>query len=211
MRLVGLTGGIASGKSTFAAALRALGAPVLDADRFARAAVAKGSPGLAEVAAAFGPGVVGPDGELDRKAMAARVFSDPGARARLEAIVHPRVRSLFRDELARLEAQGHSVVFYDVPLLFETGQQGQVDLAVVVWAPRELQAVRLVARDGLTPAEAEARLAAQLPIDAKAAQADVVVVNDGPPGALAAKAERLLADVRGGLSRRLPNAGPARY
>jgi dephospho-CoA kinase len=213
MRLVGLTGGIASGKSTFAAALRALGAPVLDADQLARAAVAKGSPGLAEVVAAFGPDVLGRDGELDRKRMAARVFSDPTARARLEAIVHPRVRSLFRDELARLAAQGDPVAFYDVPLLYETGQQGQVDLAVVVWAPRELQVTvtRLAARDGLSRADAEARLAAQLPIDAKAALADVVIVNDGEPGALVDKAARLLADIRGGLTRRLPNAEPARY
>jgi dephospho-CoA kinase len=211
MRLVGLTGGIASGKSTFAAALRALGAPVLDADLLAREAVAKGSPGLAEVVQAFGAEVLGAEGELDRKRMGARVFSDPDARARLEAIIHPRVRALSRAELARLEEAGHPVAFYDVPLLFETRQQGLVDLTVVVWAPREVQVARLVARDGLSRAEAEARLGAQLPIDEKAQLADAVVVNDGEPGALAAKAARLLADVRGGLSRRLPGAAPARY
>jgi dephospho-CoA kinase len=211
MRLVGLTVGIASGKSTFAAALRALGAPVLDADQLARAAVAKGTPGLAAVVAAFGPAVLTPDGELDRKRMASRVFSDPAARARLEAIVHPEVRARFRGELARLEAEGHRIVFYDVPLLFEARQQEQVDLAVVVWAPREAQVARLLERDGLSRQEAEARLAAQLPIDAKAGLADVVVLNDGAAGALAAKAARLLADVRDGLPRRLSNAAPARY
>lgn len=211
MRLVGLTGGIATGKSTFAAALRACGAPVIDADRLARAAVAKGSPGLAAVVAAFGPDVLGPDGELDRRRMAARVFADPAARARLEAVVHPVVRALFRDEVARLEAAGHRLAFYDVPLLYEARLEREVELVVVVWAPREVQLARLVARDGVTPAEAEARLAAQLPVDDKAARADVLVVNDGDAPALAAKARRLLDDLGAGLSRRLPKAPPARY
>jgi dephospho-CoA kinase len=211
MRLVGLTGGIATGKSTFAAALRALGAPIVDADQLARAAVAKGTPGLAAVVAAFGEEVLAPDGELDRKRMGARVFSDPAARARLEAVVHPAVRALSRAELARLEAAGHAVAFYDVPLLFEAGREREMDLVVVVWAPREVQIARLAARDGLTRGEAEARLAAQLPIDDKAARADAVVVNDGDPAALAAKAARLLADVTAGLARKLPNAAPPRY
>ncbi|HEX8909447.1 MAG TPA: dephospho-CoA kinase, partial [Anaeromyxobacteraceae bacterium] len=106
MRLVGLTGGIATGKTTFAAALRALGAPVVDADQLARAAVARGSPGLEAVVAAFGREVLGEDGELDRRRMAERVFADPAERARLEAIVHPAVRALSRQELERLAAQG---------------------------------------------------------------------------------------------------------
>ena len=211
MRLVGLTGGIASGKSTFAAALRTGGAPVLDADQLARAAVAKGSPGLAAVVTAFGGDVLGDDGELDRRRMAARVFADPEARARLESIVHPAVRALFREELARLEARGAPLAFYDVPLLFEAGLEGEVELVVVVWAPRDVQLARLMARDRLGRADAEARLAAQLPLDEKAARADVVVVNDGDPGALARKAARLLADLRAGLTRRLPKAPAARY
>jgi dephospho-CoA kinase len=211
MRVVGLTGGIATGKSTFAAALRALGAPIVDADRLARAAVAKGSPGLAAVVAAFGNEVLADDGELDRRRMAARVFADPAARARLEGIVHPSVRALFREELARLAAGGQPLAFYDVPLLFEAGLEREVELVVVLRASREAQLARLVARDGLSRAEAEARLAAQLPVDEKAARADVVVENDGPPAALAGKAARLLADLRAGLTRRLPNAPPARY
>jgi dephospho-CoA kinase len=210
MRLIGITGGIATGKSTFSAALRALGAPVVDADQLARAAVAPGSPGLAAVAAAFGPDVLGPQGELDRKRMAAHVFADPAARARLEAIVHPAVRALFEAERARLEATGHPAAFYDVPLLFEARREGDVDLTVVVWAPRAVQLARLEQRDGLSRTEAEARLAAQLPIDEKAARADVVVENRGDVAALAAKAARLLADAPG-LARRLPNAAPARY
>jgi dephospho-CoA kinase len=211
VRVIGLTGGIATGKSTFAAALRALGVPVIDADQLARAAVAKGTPGLAAVTAAFGSDVLTPEGDLDRKRMGALVFSEPAARARLEAAVHPAVRALFRAELARLAAEGNDVAVYDVPLLYEANMEGEVDLAVVVWAPREAQIARLAARDGLDRAQAEARLAAQLPIDDKAARADAVVVNDGPPAALADKARRLLQDVRGGLARRLPNAPPARY
>lgn len=211
MRLVGLTGGIASGKSTFAAALRALGAPVVDADQLAREAVAKGSPGLAQVVAAFGAEVLGPDGALDRRRVAARVFADPAARARLEAIVHPAVRALFRAERDRLAAAGAPLAFYDVPLLYEAGLEREVELVVVVWAPRAAQLARLAARDRLAPAEAEARLAAQLPLDEKARRADAVVVNDGERAALEAKAARLLHDLGAGLTRRLPNAPPARY
>jgi dephospho-CoA kinase len=211
MRIVGLTGGIASGKSTFAGALRALGVPVVDADRLAREAVARGTPGLARIVADFGPAVLDERGELDRPRMGARVFGDAAARARLEAIVHPAVRALLGAELDALRAAGHALAIYDVPLLFEKQLQREVDLSVVVWAPRAVQLARLRARDGLSEAEAERRLAAQLPIDAKAAQADVVVVNDGDRAALEAKAARLLADLRGGLARRLPNAPPARY
>jgi dephospho-CoA kinase len=211
MRIIGLTGGIASGKSTFAAALRARGVPVLDADALARAAVAKGTPALAEIVAAFGPEVLAPDGELDRRRMGERVFADPAARARLEAIVHPRVRARFAEEVAARAAEGHALVFYDVPLLYEAHLEAMVELVVVVWAPRAVQLGRLAARDGLSPAAAEARLAAQLPLDEKAARADVVVANEGDVAALAAKAPRLLADLSGGLARKLPNAAAVRY
>jgi dephospho-CoA kinase len=211
LRLIGLTGGIATGKSTFAAALARAGAPVLDADQLARAAVAKGSPGLASLVAEFGPDVLTASGDLDRRRMGARVFADPAERARLEAIVHPSVRALFRAERDRLSAEGHPIAFYDVPLLYEAGLEGEVELVVVVWTPRAVQLARLAARDGLAADEAAARLASQLPIDEKAARADVVVENDGDLAALAAKAPRLLSDLRGGLSRKLPNAPPARY
>jgi dephospho-CoA kinase len=211
MRLVGLTGGIASGKSTFAAALRAAGAPVVDADRIARDAVRRGSPALEAIVRAFGPEVLGPDGELDRPRMAARVFADPEARARLEAIVHPAVRRAVVAETARLAAEGHDLAVYDVPLLFETGLDRDVDCVLVVYAPREVQRERLVGRDGLGAAEAEARLDAQMPIEEKARRADVVVTNEGDVAALREKAGPLLAALRAGLSRRLPNAPPARY
>lgn len=211
MRLIGLTGGIATGKSTFAAALRALGAPVIDADELARRAVARGSPALLEIERAFGPGMVGPDGELDRRRMAARVFADQDARARLEAIVHPAVREAMRAEAERLAAAGHDLAFYEAPLLYEVGLEVKVECVVVVHAPAEVQKRRLAVRDGFSDAEAQARLDAQMPIDQKAARADVVVENDGDLESLRAKAGPLLRDLRTGLSRRLPNRPPARY
>jgi dephospho-CoA kinase len=211
VRLVGLTGGIASGKSTFAAALRELGAPVIDADALARAAVRRGTPALAEIVREFGPAILGPDGELDRRAMAALVFPDPAARARLESVVHPAVRAAVAAETARLAAAGHDLAFYDVPLLFERGLEREVDCVVVVHAPRALQLERLQARDGMTRTEAEARLGAQLPVDEKARRADVVVGNEGDLASLRSRAAPLLAALRAGLGRRLPNAPPARY
>jgi dephospho-CoA kinase len=211
VRLVGLTGGIATGKSTFSEALRARGVPVVDADALARAAVAAGTPALAEIARSFGPEVIAPDGSLDRKKMGALVFADPEARRRLEAITHPAVRRAMADETARLAAAGHDLAFYDTPLLFEVGLDAVVDAVVVVWAPPEVQRARLASRDGLGPAEAGARLAAQLPIAEKADRADFVVENVGARDELGPKADRLLADLRRGLGRKLPNAAPLRY
>ncbi len=211
MRLVGLTGGIATGKSTFAAALRALGAPVIDADELARRVVRRGSPALAEIARVFGPEVLTPEGELDRRHMAARVFADAAARNRLEAITHPAIREAMRQEAQRLASEGHGLAFYDVPLLFEVGLDREVDCVVLVYARRELQERRLMARDGLRPDEAAARLEAQMPIEEKARRADVVVENESDPAALVTKAAALLVDLRAGLGRRLPNAPPARY
>lgn len=211
MRLIGLTGGIATGKSTFAALLRARGVPVVDADGLARAVVEPGTPALAEIARAFGADVLQPDGALDRKRLAARVFADPEARRRLEAITHPAVRRAMLEETARLGAEGHALAFYDTPLLYEVGLEAALEAVVVVWAPRAVQLDRLRRRDGLSAAEAEARLSAQLPVDEKAARADFVVENAGPVQALAAKADRLLADLRQGRGRRLPNHPPVRY
>jgi len=211
VRVVGLTGGIASGKTTFADALRARGVPVVDADALARAAVAPGTEALAEIARAFGDGVVAPDGALDRKKLGAIVFADAAARRRLEAITHPAVRRAMAEETALLSAAGHALAFYDTPLLYEVGLERLLDSVVVVWAPSDVQRARLVARDGLTPAEADARLAAQLPIDEKAARADFVVENAGAPAELGPKADRLLADLRRGLGRKLSNAPPVRY
>ncbi|ACG74002.1 dephospho-CoA kinase [Anaeromyxobacter sp. K] len=211
MRVIGLTGGIATGKSTFGALLRARGAPVVDADALARAAVEPGTPALPEIARTFGAEVLREDGALDRKALAARVFADPEARRRLEAITHPAVRRAMREATDRLAAQGHPLAFYDTPLLYEVGLEALLDAVVVVWAPRDVQRERLIRRDGLDAAEVDARLAAQLPVDEKAARADFVIDNAGAPEALAGKADRLLADLRAGRGRRLPNAPPVRY
>ncbi len=211
MRVVGLTGGIASGKSTFAGLLRARGAPVIDADALARTVVARGSPTLARIVEAFGPEAALPDGAYNRPWMAQRVFADPAARRRVEEITHPAVRARMREELSQLEEAGYGLAFYDVPLLYEVGLDADLDAVVVVWTPRAVQLERLTRRDGLTPIEAEARVAAQLPIDEKAARADFVVENEGPLEALAAKADRLLADLRQGRARKLPNAPPVRY
>jgi len=211
LRVVGLTGGIATGKSTFAAALRARGVPVLDADALARAVVAPGEPALAEIVRAFGAGVLAPDGTLDRRKVAALVFADAGARRTLETITHPAVRRAFAAETARLAAAGHPLAFYDVPLLYEVGLDRGLDCVVVVYAPREVQRERLAIRDGLTAAEADARLAAQLDVEEKARRADVVIDNVAGTEDLGAKADRLLADLRMGLGRKLPNAPPVRY
>jgi dephospho-CoA kinase len=210
VRLIGLTGGIATGKSTFAAALHALGCPVIDADRLARQVVEPGTPAITAIAAAF-PGVMGADGRLDRKALGARVFGDPAARRQLEGITHPAIRAAMAAEAARLEAAGHDLVFYDTPLLYEVGLDEAMALVVVVWAPRQAQLRRLALRDGLSPAEAEARLRAQLPVDEKAARADVVVENADETAPLGPKAARLVAALRAGLGRRLPGSAPARY
>jgi dephospho-CoA kinase len=211
MRVVGLTGGLASGKSTFAAALRARGVPVLDADAIARDVVRPGAPALDEIVRAFGPGVLDASGALDRRAVAAQVFADPEARRRLEAITHPAIRRVMLEETMRLAAAGHALAFYDAPLLFEVGLDAALDAVVVVWAPRDEQRARAVARGGLSPEEADARLASQLPLDEKARRADFVVANDGAPEALDAKAARLLEDLRKGQGRRLPNTDPVRY
>jgi dephospho-CoA kinase len=210
VRLVGLTGGIATGKSTFAAALEALGAPIIDADGLAREVVAPGTPALAAITATFGKQVIASDGTLERKRLAAMVFADPSARGRLEAITHPAIRALMKERVSALERAGQEIAFYDVPLLYEAGLEGDVDCVVLVYAPPDLQRSRMVAA-GLSGPEAEQRLAAQLPIDEKVARADVVVVNQGSRADLQAKAAPLLADLRAGLARKLPKGAPKRY
>ncbi|WP_037583912.1 dephospho-CoA kinase [Stigmatella aurantiaca] len=178
MRIYGLTGGIASGKSTVSGMLRELGAHVLDADAIAREVVEPGTQGLAEVAARF-PGVLGPDGRLDRAKLGARVFGDPAERAALNALLHPRIREAFLEKTQALDAQGVERVLYDAPLLIENGLHVGLDGVVLVWVPRPLQKERLKARDALEDAAAEARLASQLPLDDKRPHATWMVDNSG--------------------------------
>lgn len=190
MHVFGLTGGIASGKSTVTRVLRELGAEVLDADVIAREVVEPGTPGLAAVAARF-PGVVGSDGRLDRARLGARVFGDPAERAALNGLTHPLVRQAFMDKLQALEERGVARVIYDVPLLIESGMHAWMEAVAVVWVPRALQKARLMSRDGLDADAAEARLAAQLPLDDKRAHATWVIDNSGDLASTRAQVEAM--------------------
>jgi dephospho-CoA kinase len=174
---VGLTGGVASGKSTVSSLLRELGAVVIDADAIAREVVAPGTPGLAAVASEFGPGVLAPDGALDRAKLGAVVFADPARRAALEAIIHPRVRA----RAAELEAAAPpgSLVVHDIPLLVETGQQDRFDAIVVVDVPEELQVERATRERGWSEAEARSRVTAQASRTQRLAAATHVIDNAG--------------------------------
>ncbi|MGJ6981082.1 dephospho-CoA kinase [Aestuariimicrobium soli] len=174
---IGLTGGIASGKSTVAERLVELGAVVIDSDELAREAVAPGSEGLAGVVELFGRGVLAADGSLDRAALGRRVFADDHARRRLEGVVHPRVRALSRERIAA--APAGAVVVEMIPLLIETGQAARFDELLVVDLPRELQRDRLVRRSGLSEAEAEARIDAQASRAERLAAATHVFDNSG--------------------------------
>ena len=196
MLKVGLTGNIASGKSTVARVWSSLGARLIDADRLARQAVARGSPGLAAVVDRWGAGVLDEHGGLDRAAMRAIVFSDPAERARLEAIVHPAVAALRDEEYRRLEAAGERVAVADIPLLFEVGLADEFDLVVLVDAPEEVRRERIVRDRGLTPEEADRMIAAQMPSAGKRARADLVIDNDGSLAELEGKARAAWADIQ---------------
>jgi dephospho-CoA kinase len=190
---IGLTGGIASGKSTVSARLAELGAVVIDSDRLAREVVGPGTPGLAAVIAEFGDGVVADDGTLDRSALGRLVFADPEARRRLEAIVHPLVRS--RATELEAAAPGGSVIVQDVPLLVEAGLADQFDIVVVVDVDDEVQRGRLRDLRGLSEAEADSRIRAQATRRERLAAADRVIDNSGSPDELRAAVDRLWSDL----------------
>jgi dephospho-CoA kinase len=174
---VGLTGGVASGKSTVSAILEELGAVVIDADKLAREVVAPGTEGLARVVEAFGTGILTPGGELDRPALGAIVFADEQARRRLEAIVHPLVRD--RGRALEAAAPEGALVVHDIPLLAESGQAATFDAVVVVDAPVETQVERMLAERGWTRADAESRIAAQATREQRRAVATYVIDNTG--------------------------------
>lgn len=174
---VGLTGGVASGKSTVSGLLRELGAVVIDADQLAREVVERGTPGLARVVEEFGEGLLTPEGDLDRPAMGRLVFGDEQARRRLEAIVHPLVFERYAE--AEAAAGADDLVVHDIPLLVESGRAGDFDAVVVVDAPRELQLERMVAHRGWTREDAESRIAAQATREQRRAVATYVVDNTG--------------------------------
>jgi dephospho-CoA kinase len=193
---VGLTGGIASGKSTVADELAARGAVIIDADLLAREVVEPGTDGLREIEARFGSGLIR-DGVLDRAALGRLVFADAEARRDLEAIIHPAVRARAA-ELTALAAPD-AVVVQVIPLLVETGQQTAFDLVVVVDVEPEIQLIRLQQRNGLSPAEAEARVAAQASRTDRLGAADVVIDNSGSRVDLAPQLDRLWSRLRDGI------------
>ncbi|MGW6132236.1 dephospho-CoA kinase [Cellulomonas sp. NPDC055163] len=194
MQRIGLTGGIAAGKSVAASHLAELGAVVIDYDQLAREAVEPGSVGLDEVAEAFGPGVVGADGALDRAALAALVFTDAAALERLNGIIHPVVRRLAAErEAAAATADAGAVVVHDIPLLVETGRGDEFHVVVVVHAPVAQRLGRLVEGRGLARDEAERRIAAQTSDETRAAAADVVLDGTGTDAGLRAQVDALWA------------------
>lgn len=184
---VGLTGGVASGKSTVSAMLAELGAVIIDADVLAREVVARGTPGLLAVVAEFGTELLTSDGDLDRAAMGSLVFVDAGARKRLEAIVHP----LVFERIVELEAQApdDAVVVHDIPLLAESGRAATFDAVLVVHAPAELQVARMTQDRGWTREEAEARIAAQASAEDRMALATHVIDNTGSTDELRRRVE----------------------
>ena len=203
-RVIGLTGGIGTGKSTVAKMLAGLGAAVIDSDAIVRQVQSPGSAVLEEIREAFGEGVIADDGSLDRAALGDIVFRDEAARGRLNAIVHPAVGRESARQLAAAVARGVPLAVLDIPLLFETRKAGAASVAnrgaeavVVVYAPRETQIQRQMERDGYDRAEAERRLAAQIPIEEKRALADHVIDNSGP----LADTERQVRSLYGALTR----------
>jgi dephospho-CoA kinase len=193
--LVGLTGGIGSGKSTVARLLERRGATVIDADQLARAAIAKGTPGFDRVVDAFGPDVVRADGDLDRSALAARIFSDPAQKAALEAIVHPDVARRF-GELVDGYRTSERIVVYVTPLLVELGLAPAFDVVVVVTASPHLRVSRVASERGLSPDDVRRRMAVQATDEQRVEVADVLIDNDGSLAELEHQVGRLWDDLQ---------------
>jgi dephospho-CoA kinase len=190
VKLVGLTGGVGSGKSAVAAMLRALGAEVVDADEASHAVYEPGTPGFAAVVREFGDGYVR-DGRIDRKALGELVFKDAEARRRLNAIVHPLVREWMADRTAEAVDRGADVVVQDVPLLFENKLESLFPTVILVWVPEEMQVERLVGGRSFTPERAHEVIAAQMPIEDKRSRATHVIDNTGSRESTRAQVEKL--------------------
>jgi dephospho-CoA kinase len=198
MLRVGLTGGIGSGKSTVSERLAALGAVILDADKAARVVVEPGTPGLAQIAATFGPGVLAPDGSLDRPKLAAIVFTDESALAKLNAITHPLIHDHIQAaEEAAIQAGGEDLVLvHDVALLAEWGRAKEFDLVIVVDVPTETQVERLTKQRGLPEDQARARIAAQATRDQRLAIADIIIDNSGTKADLDRRVTEVWSDLK---------------
>lgn len=186
--LVGLTGGVATGKSTVSTMFRSLGCVVIDADRLAREVVEPGQPAYEEIVAAFGRGILQPDGRIDRKALGAIVFVDPAARRRLESFTHPEIRARLAARLSQLASEGFAgIVVFDAPVMIESGAFRDMDRLVVVTADEPSQVVRQQTRDGLHADEARRRIRSQMPLAEKASLAHYVIDNSGDLAATEAR------------------------
>lgn len=202
--VLGLTGSIATGKSTVAQIFRDYGYPVVDADALARQVVAPGSEGLARIKQTFGPSVIQPDGSLDRHALGRIVFSDPAQRRKLDKLNGGLIRDAIQADLDRYKAADAPLIVLDIPLLFEGGYYlPMVNGVLVAYVPPALEKTRLMARDGMTAAAADARIAAQQPIDEKRARADFWTDNSGPLAALKPQVDAILKQL--GLDPKLRN------
>jgi dephospho-CoA kinase len=195
MHVLGLTGGIACGKTAVSELLARRGVAVVDADAIARDVVLPGTEGLAAVIEAFGRDVLAPDGTLDRKRLGQTVFQDAEARARLNAILHPRIGAESMRRLAELMSEGHGFALYDAALLVENGRHKDFEGLIVVTARPDVQLARLMARDGSNESDARARVASQLPLARKVAAATHVVDNSGSRARLEARVTRLYAEL----------------
>ena len=193
VRAIGLTGGIASGKSFASDTLARLGAAVIDTDVLARVVLAPGSAGLAAVRAQFGDAIFGADGTLDRRALRERIFADPAARTQLEAITHPRIRAAVTSALAELEQQTTPYALVVVPLMAEKGRYPFLEAVIVVDCPESVQLARLMQRDGVTLALAQQMLQAQATRAQRLAIADHLLSNDATTADLTRACERLHA------------------
>lgn len=202
--ILGVTGGIASGKSLVTEIFRSLGALVVSADELAREAVLPGSETLYRLVGQFGRDILQADGSLDRKTLAERVFTNAGAREALNRITHPAIAALAEKRLQELSQQAGRLVVYEAPLLFEAGADKRVDAVLVVRVDEPLQIERLMRRNGLTEGQARARIAAQMPQAEKVARADYVIDNSGSPEATSEQVRKIFRH----LGTLLPLAAP---
>jgi dephospho-CoA kinase len=206
VHLFGLTGGIASGKSTVAARMRKRGMPVIDADALAREVVALGTDGLAAIVDAFGTGVLGPDGALDRKALARIAFADVAARKKLEEITHPRIGRLAMERAMEFARVGEPLACYEAALIVENGMAGAFRPLVVVACPEDVQLARVMSRDVASRADALSRIRAQRPLSEKVAVADHVIDTSGTLEAGARRTDEVLSAICASLG-----VDPTRY
>lgn len=192
MRVIGLTGGIATGKSTVSNYLLSLGIPVIDADLISREVVEPGQPGLLKLLQKFGPEILTQDGQLNRPALAQKLFHNEAVRQQVNQLLHPLIYDTMFERVAAFQSQGEAVVFLDIPLLFETQTKNLFDDIWLVYVPETIQLERLMKRDQLSQEAAVARIASQLSIEKKRLLADVIIDNSGTIEATLVQVKSLL-------------------